>query len=150
MSRQKVKYRGAAICLALLTFLSSACLTMDLHYCQGEVKSFNLFGQAKSCQQMARTSQCKHHQKASSEKNSEEHDEDCCKNKTVRLQADDDHQLKFSQEKFQNLSKDFVIAFVSSFMLDECRVDGRIGKYTHYKPPLIFEDRAILHQTFLL
>ena len=41
--------RSLAIFMALLMFLTSAGLAIDVHYCQGELKSFSFYSKAQNC-----------------------------------------------------------------------------------------------------
>ena len=40
-------YRFIAIILAAVLFVTSVGITMDMHYCKGELKSISLFGKAQ-------------------------------------------------------------------------------------------------------
>ena len=61
MTTVNLKYRLLAFFMAALMFLTSAGFLVDFHYCQGELKSFNFFGKAPNCHEMAMSGSCAHH-----------------------------------------------------------------------------------------
>ena len=89
-------YRLIALMLAFLMFFSSAGFAMDMHFCQGKLKSVSFFGKAKTCHDMADNTMknCPHHKKMMAEKKGCSEDKNCCSNKTVHFQSDQDHQLQ--------------------------------------------------------
>ncbi len=137
-------YRSIALCLAALMFFTSLGITIDLHYCSGQLKTFSLTGKARSCHEIA---PCPHHQKAMPDDNDSSN---CCNNETVHIQADLD-QLTFSGDK---LTGDVLpaIALVAPITLQPIGQDIRTStpRYLHYKPPLLLRDIPVLVQSFLL
>ena len=51
--------RALSLSLAALMFTSSVSFSMDMHLCQGHIKSVSFFGKAKSCYPNEQSDQCK-------------------------------------------------------------------------------------------
>ena len=139
-----------ALALALMVLVSSMSYTIDFHYCQGQLKSFSLFGKAKNCHEMASKMPSCHHKKQVDEKPMacSEGDNNCCNNKTVYFESDFDEQIvNLDYLSLESLS--FVVAFKHSFS-DLYEVIKDVIPFAHYKPPLIQKDIPVLFESFLL
>lgn len=146
MVRSKT-YKIISLCLAFLIFFSSSGLTLDIHYCQGEMKRLNLFGTAKSCAEVSQmTKKCCSSISADDICGSNGDHKGCCNNKSFELDLDFD-----SAEVIANpiTDKQLVKAFVLSCFID-VRPSPSLHNYTNYYPPPLKRDIAILFQTFLL
>ena len=152
MKKNSFTYRTIALTLAFLMFFTSVGYTVDMHYCQGELKTFNLFGKAKTCHEMEQgKKECPHHKKmleASGEKEISQIEKDCCSNQTLYIQMDEEqqHQAKTALEANPSLPY-FAIAFVEIF-LKETLVETENPSYTHYQTPLIPMDIYVLLETY--
>jgi len=84
-------YQFSSLCLALLMFLTSIVGVVDIHYCGGHIKSFNFFGKAKACYEMATVKHCPNHppQKAVATTHNTDK-KNCCSNQSFLFQADQD------------------------------------------------------------
>lgn len=140
--------------MALMIFVSSVGITVDLHYCKGQFKTFSLFGKAKSCHEIGQgIKTCPHH-KAMTEKQqvAEKITEDkgCCSNKTLYLQADNDKNSQIADVLLNPVQLyHFAIAFVVAFQNTVALPTGILSNH-HYKPPLIHRDICVFFETFLL
>ena len=135
--------------MALVMFTTSVNYAIDMHYCQGKLKSVSFFGKAKNCHEMATSTSCPHHQKMKVESACSVDKKDCCSNKTVYFQADQD-QLTSSSDFAMNLElQQFVIAFVKVFFQNTF-IEKNNLKYTHHSPPFLSMDTYALFQVFLL
>ncbi len=136
--------------LAMAIFVSSISCAIDFHYCQGQLKSFNLFGKAKNCHEIAaKKASCPHHAKVKSESLACSRDKDCCTNKTVVLDSDVD--LQIVDSNVLKLNNQFFVAVPdrASFRVF-LESDQEVIPHARYKPPLILKDISILYDTFLL
>lgn len=139
-------------------FFTSVGFAMDMHFCQGNLKSVSFFGKAKTCHDMAGENEtpmkdCPHHKKMMAEKKGCSEDKDCCSNKTIQLQSDQDQKVQtndFVVNKQLKQLKQFVIAYVAVFFADNFDLQREAANFAHYKPPLIQRDIPVLNQTFLL
>ena len=137
--------------LALMVLVSSLSYNIDFHYCQGQLKSFSLFGKAKNCHEMAsKMASCHHHKEKSDDSSScSEEDNNCCNNETVHFESDFDE--KFLNIDYLNLiSQLFVVASKSSSFDDLFDKIKEVTPFAHYKPPLIQKDIPVLFESFLL
>ncbi len=152
MKSNKPTYRIIAGFLAILMFFTSAGLAVDMHYCQGQLKSFNLFGKAKNCHEMMKANaSCPHHQKMATalEDGCAEDEKDCCQNKTIFLEADQDQVQAVNSFVVDQSTQLFVAAFINTFF-NEVFIKKETPAFARYKPPLIVRDVPVIFQSFLL
>jgi hypothetical protein len=130
-------------------FLMSVGFSIDMHYCQGQLKSYSLIGKAKSCHSVDIKATCPHHQLVAKLKGSALDKKDCCSNKTLRFQL---HQVQKAHEAdyaFQNHVPALAVpAYIYSWTAPKW-TDSRPA-FVFYKPPLIPKDQIVLKQSFLL
>lgn len=137
--------------LALMVLVSSMSYTIDFHYCQGQLKSFSLFGKAKNCHEMASKMASCHHKKQVDEKSKccSKGENNCCNNKTIYFESEFDNQIiSLDYLKLESLS--FVVAFEHFSFKDLFEVIEDAIPHAHYKPPLIRKDIPVLFESFLL
>ena len=70
----------------------------------------------------------------------------CCQNEYQSLDVEDDFKPNF----VQTLNVDFVAAFVVAFFYLPLTSTEEKPQYANYSPPLIDQDRSVLHQVFLI
>lgn len=139
-----------AASLAALMLLTTVSISVDLHYCQGRIKSFNFAGKAKNCHEIAASRSCPHHASAKQEtaRGCCLQKKGCCSNKTLHAQL--------LQDRFQ-ASSDFKLGgngptlFIPTMAwASPVQESFPEPPYRNYKPPLIYRDIPILVQSFLL
>ena len=138
--------------MALLMFLTSTGLSIDMHFCGDHLKSFNLFGKAKNCYELTgmQPTKCKMSKDAAplttgcsmSKKN-------CCHNQSLNSKADLDANAEDGNFLTSTQLQHFVIAFAANFLQDQ-RIEPQKINFASYKPPLILRDIPVLIQSFLL
>ena len=150
MQQKSNTYRILAFSLAILMFFTSAGLSIDMHFCQGNFKSFSLIGKAKNCHELAQTSTCKHHKAPIQEETCEKTDKkDCCENRTLTLDSDQDQQIQTANFTLTKEIKQFVTAYIYAFHQDKI-TEEEVISFALYRPPLIQRDIPVLIQSFLL
>ena len=132
--------------------LSSTGFSIDLHCCQGQLKSFSLFGEAKSCHSQTDQGHCKQKKKtchAAFSSQNEASKKDCCSNKTIKVEKSDD--VKIETAEIPPFQVKFFTAFVQVFLLKK-KIDLNkvIIPHLNYVPPLLNKDIPVLIQSFLL
>ena len=139
--------------MAILMFVASTGLTIDLHYCKGRLKNMNLFGKAKSCHEKGKgMKNCPHHKKMMADdlegiSNSKK---GCCSSKTIHLHSDKDQQLQGNDAFVLSTQlKQFVIALVETF-LKSTFSETKAPRYAHYNPPVISRDIYALLESYLI
>ena len=147
-------YRLVALTLALLMFFTSVGFTMDMHYCQGKLKSFSLLGKAKNChEKAAKMANCPHHQKMTADTKQENgcsmDQKDCCQNRMLHVQADQDLQKPAIDFLHNHQLQQFVVAYVLTFFSNQIISTDTIA-FARYKPPLIPRDIPVLFESFLI
>lgn len=154
MNKISYTYRFIALTLAFLMLFTSVGFAVDMHYCQGKLKSVSFFGKAKTCHEMSDTASmknCPHHQKIMEQKEGCSIDKkDCCSNKTVYFQSDQDQQVQTSDFVVSKQLQQFVIAYVAAFFTNDFSIESDAVSFVLYKPPLISRDIYVLVQSFLL
>jgi len=140
--------------MAILVLVSSTGFSIDVHYCQGQLKSFSLLGKAKSCHQEVKKQHCKKHKKScqsalSNQEKLSSCKKNCCSNKTFKVESNDEakklQSLKLSQKQVQ-----FITVFVQVFLLEKTDLSRIILPHLNYIPPLMNKDIPVLIQSFLL
>ena len=140
--------------MAMLIFVSSTGFSIDLHFCKSQIKSFSLFGEAESCHQKAEKEHCKKQQKPcqAAQSNPDELgkcDKNCCSNKTIKVESNDEAKKLQSAELSQKRVK-FLTAFLQVFLLKKIDLSKIIVPHLNYIPPLLNKNIPILIQSFLL
>ncbi len=138
--------------MACLMLLSSTGFSIDLHYCQGNLKSFSLLGKAKSCHEISNSCKQKKmtcHASASKQDEVGKCKKDCCQNKSIEISPDVDRQ-KIPIEKLASSQSQFILAFVAAFVLEESSLWQCFIPHQNYVPPFLDKDIPILIQSFLL
>jgi len=147
-----LSHRIAAISMALLMLLSSTGFSMDVHYCQDQVKGISLFGTAKSCHDKQETPPCHQTKKTCHHKEdgiSKTDNDNCCHNETVIIEKSDLDATNTQIATFQDIQLEFVAAFITVYILNY-DVQTDYHRYAQYKPPLPDRDVQVLYQTFLI
>lgn len=147
-------YRLFALTMAFLMFFTSVGLSVDMHYCQGKLKTFNFFGKAKSCHDMGEgMKNCPSHakmKKANESDGSTINKKDCCSNKIFHFQSDQDQPSQVDNAiVLSSQLPYFVIAFVEIF-INSSVVETDKPSFALYKSPLIPRDIYVLLETYLL
>jgi len=146
-------YRSIALFMAVMLLFTTSGITMDMHFCQGKLKRINLFGKAKTCEEVAacmkkcgkKVKSC-HMQKVCVIDGDHK---GCCENEAILIDYDFD---SFAPIFVDDSTQDNQL-----FLYTECQqvfnmTDVMLNNpaYLNYKPPLIFQDLPVLHQVFLL
>ena len=150
--KTNLSYRIIALTMALLVFSTSVGFSIDMHFCQGQLKSTSIFGKAKNCHEMAKMAICPHHQKkmeAMDDESCKEDQKDCCNSKTILVQSDDDKQFQNSNLSLTNNQQQFLFAYVESFHFNQ-PIIATYSENEYYKPPLIQRNLPVLFQSFLI
>ena len=142
-----------ALFLLLIVVLSSMSFTIDGHYCNGELQNISILGKAPECQmanqEITKEVYCPVHKKMMTMPTSDEDINDCCENKTIFVDAEDDLKEQpinhVEVEQLQN----FVIAFVSVFYTKISIDQQSIQKFS-YQSPFIIRNIYALSEVFLL
>lgn len=135
--------------MALVMFATSVNLAIDMHYCQGQLKSVSFLGKAKNCHDIMAQSNCPHHQKKIQLEGCSNDEKDCCDNKTIHIQSDNDQINSGSKFIITQKLQHFVVAFVTTF-LQETPSIRNTQTYQFYKPPIVLKDILVHYQSFLI
>ncbi|MCB0523423.1 MAG: hypothetical protein H6576_03485 [Lewinellaceae bacterium] len=156
MHKTSLTYRITALLLAFSMFFSSKGFLVDMHYCRGTLKSVSFIGKARNCHDLARAashhkSGCRHHQKVVQKSSGCADDKNCCSNKTVHIQSDQDQQAPGYADLALSISfQPFVLYSPPTLSLGGLTPDRETLIFEHYKPPLIPRDIPVLMQSFLI
>jgi len=154
MSSNSIPYRVIAMTMALLMFFTSFGFSVDMHYCQGQLKTVNFFGKAKSCYEVGKgMKNCPNHADKNENVKSEgpaTNKKSCCNNNTVHFQNDQDQHNPIDNSVVVNSElQQFVFAFVSTFFSYSNTVSDQ-PVHADYRPPLIPRDIYVLLENFRL
>ena len=135
--------------MAIAVFVASTGLTLNGHYCKGELKSLKLMAKADNCHVLSVAS-C-HKSVAEEEKPGCKHllpIKDCCENFSEITKADSD----LVNPTFVDLDVDkpaSQFAFASTLQKRSFGQISNDNPYLNYKPPLILRDITVSCQVFL-
>lgn len=137
--------------MALLMFVTSTGLSIDMHFCGDHLKSFNLFGKAKNCYELAgmQPTKCEIPQEQTPTMGCSMSKKSCCHNQSLNLQADLAADTENGDFLISPELQHFVIAFAVTFLQDQ-QIEPQKVNHSPYKPPLIARDIPVLIQSFLL
>lgn len=146
--------------MTFLMLFSSVGFSLDVHYCGGGIKDVSFFGKANECEMMKEvvveeshaccTNKSKTVVSHCSKNSSDEllSKGKCCSNESFMLQSIEDGQTSDSYEMTSvNLT------FITLFILNKAllfETESNVVNYSLYRPPLIYYDAIIQHQSFLI
>ena len=137
-----------------MMFFSSVGYSVNMHYCQGQLKSFSFIGKAKTCHDMTESSpmkNCPHHAKMLLQKKGcALNKKDCCQNKTLLIQCDVEKQVQLSGFTLGNEMQQFVLAYFTTLIFGDVLFAEETNLVAKYLPPLIARDIPVLFESFLL
>ncbi|MGB2129730.1 MAG: HYC_CC_PP family protein [Flavicella sp.] len=150
-------YKAISFCLAFWVLLSSIGISLDMHFCRGELKSVRLFGYADSCHTLKVKTQnktncakslkiCNHKIHAISNTVKKRI---CCKNERIDFVTHDFLQKDFLF-KITFLKEFYYRVFSSYFSCIEKTFQFIPIPFLNYKPPNLFKDISVFVQSFLL
>ncbi len=143
-------YRFLAVTMAFIMLSTSVSFAVDLHFCQGKLKSVSLLGEAKTCHEKQDKVMvaCPKHgtmmvdaATCGSDKNG------CCQNKSLQIESNQDEVLPVSNKIAQVQLQNFALAYAATFY--SYPSTSVTPDYQEYKPPLILRDIPVLIQCFL-
>jgi len=147
-------YRLFSLVMAVLLFISSSGISMDMHFCQGKLKRVSFIGSAKTCAEMA--AMMKH---CSSKKGKSCHNgakscsadgthKGCCENESLSFDLDIDN-IDIQNFNSSVLEIDFNV--LSKFQLVSIpNLQIKLLQFEEYIPPLSRKDLTVLYQSFLI
>lgn len=131
----------ATLFLASLVLIASIGVTVNLHFCAGQVQSIALFVKAKPCEDL--TKPCHgiaHHSKKNG----------CCEEGSIILKSKETTaEVKATTQVIPSFNLITVILPVLYSILD-LDSSAAAPRYAHYKPPMIEHDITVFVQSFLI
>jgi len=133
--------------LAFLVFVTSTGLAVDVHYCQGHIKTVNVFGKAKGCSDLEMIVRSCAHQDENTAGDTLGRRK-CCENAMQYFQP---NQNQFSQSSNSVSSVHAQFHPVQSVVVTYTNliVDHQTSVFSCYKPPPLQRDIPVLLQNFL-
>jgi len=136
--------------MAVLLMVNTSGLTMDMHFCQGDLKRVNLLGKAKSCAEVtACMKKCgKELPACHKDKASDGDHDDCCANDQVAFDMDFDSGLAYIADFETN---NYVAPLAASEVFKNLN-SQKLGHHlaTLPIPPLIRRNTFAILQTYRL
>jgi len=142
--------RALSLALVMLMVTSSVSFSMDLHLCQGHIKSVSLFGEAKACYPNEQLEHCGHQICTRDiDKHTSISKKPCCINDTLIFQSlEYQASLDLTKQDKPILPNLFgIIASRSFIQLDLSRCS--FHQFYPHQPPLPQRNTIILFQHFL-
>ena len=155
MYRSRNTYRLLPLTMAFLMLFTSVGFSMDLHYCQGHLKSISLIGKAKNCHELQAQSTSDHCKKAKASCNhtgeslTQKEADGCCNNKTVTI-VDLDEDFFISDGNLEYNTLNIIAINLDQSHIDAIVVNHDVDAYLHYKPPETHKDFQSYFQIFII
>lgn len=141
--QKRVIYRNIALIMAVLVAFSSFGYSVDLHFCQGNLKGFNFFGEAQSCHQ--KMAKCPNHKNEIADQPTN----DCCKNLSLNIEKLDQDGLVLDLD-FTTLEYKLSAVHIISSMSSLQNSKQANKKIQLRAPPLTSREFYVLYESFLL
>lgn len=130
----------SAIVMAFVVLLSTMSFTISQHYCGGEIVDSALFSKVDACSMDM--------QKTSSENDSCDNDNNCCKDIIKHIEGQSDLKVDFSSLNYEQ--QVFVAFFVYSYINLFEGLKENIIPFKYYTTPFLVTDILVLDQVFLI
>lgn len=138
-----------SLTMAFLLLVSSSGISMDVHFCQGKFKRANIFGKAKTCEQVNDCiRKCGKVIKSCHADGQDGDHKGCCENQSFELDFDFDA-FDNSSADINTIQKQFLTTFTYTFVQNLVPKKGN-PKFTTYIPPPLEKDITVLFQVFRL
>ena len=140
--RNRIWFRFLCASQGVLFLLFSMGLSLDVHYCQGNIKSIGIYTTAEKCSNEMETLNCIDHSDPAITKTP------CCSNKHFSYQSGD-------AENTSNLvniqaSPSVTIIQSSDCLKTDVLLLEDVMSFNDKDPPLVVKDLNILYDTFLI
>jgi hypothetical protein len=123
----------ANVSMVVILMIATMGVTLNKHYCMGQLRNVSLFQQVASCEEgMGMSGEM-----------------DCCEDVTQEFKVEDFNKVKIDVKTDTN----FNLLAVFTFVLIDYElvgIDTNDANYLSYIPPLIEKDIPILLQSFLI
>ncbi|NNC94077.1 MAG: hypothetical protein HKN92_00840 [Chitinophagales bacterium] len=149
MRKRRLTYQISCLLLAMLTMAITASVSVNAHYCQGQLKNVSLLGKAKACESDAQLVHCeKKNTNCKKKLINSECEKGCCDTEQVILESPDD--LIQSEVVSFNYELSELISYVTTPEEKAKVISFPKPEYLNFKPPLSGKRLLLLHQTFLI
>ncbi|HCE54250.1 MAG: hypothetical protein APF83_07430 [Lutibacter sp. BRH_c52] len=132
----------SAIVLAFVVLFSTMSFTISEHYCGGDLVDSALFSKVDICNMDM------YMQKTSSENDSCDNNNNCCKDIIKHIEGQSDLKVDFSSLNFEQ--QVFVASFTYAYLNLFEGLAVNIIPFKYYTPPLLITDIHVLDQVFLI
>ena len=125
--------------MALVVLFSTMSFTVNMHYCGDNLVETAIFKKAKGCgmeMQSPSTKDC-----SITKKN-------CCSDKQVLLDGQDELKLNFDTLSFEQ--EQFIASFVYTYINLFEGLDKNVSSYEEYKSPLVVRQIFKIDETYLI
>ncbi|WP_338359237.1 HYC_CC_PP family protein [Yeosuana marina] len=131
-----------AFSLAALILLSTSSFTVDMHFCCDKLVDMAILGKAKVCTEKIQK------KKETSKQCTTLQEKDCCSNQSFVKTGD--YTIKKANTKLEAETIIFLNTFFYVYVNLFEGLDKNIAPFKQYRPPLLFKDVQVLHETFLI
>lgn len=130
----------SSVILAFLMLISTFSLTIEKHFCEGDLVDISYFGKTEGC-----TGEGGEH----CDLTSVIEESDCCKDEVQQIDGQKELQ-KSSEERIELKQQQFIIAFVSSYNNLFSVLERQIVPHKNYFSPSLVSDIQVLHEVFII
>jgi hypothetical protein len=152
-------YRHLSLCLALLLFVSSSGMSLDMHFCGDQLQRINAFGKAKTCAEVQAShaacqakakSCCSTKRQAKQHCSSTTHSKNCCSNSSIDLDYQFDSIIDGSILKETSIEFSKILFTHAEPYETKVNSNKKTLHHHNYKPPNLLEDKVVSFGNFRL
>ena len=137
--KNRFSHKLMAVLMTIVVFLSTMSVTLDMHYCEGNLVQTTVFHKGKGCGM---------EEKNPSSEGSLVFKKKCCEDKLTIIEAQNEIQQQLSNTSFQQQT------FFVNINFDEINVfQGLVyfvPFYQQYRPPLVIKEIYKIDETYLI
>ncbi|SOE22903.1 hypothetical protein SAMN06298216_3304 [Spirosomataceae bacterium TFI 002] len=141
-----LSHRITAFALAMLILMVSTGFTIDIHFCQNQIKGISFSGKAKTCHEIKKSAAC---HKNSDDKSYKKKKDNCCHNENISVEKSEFDAVSLEVSSLPYFELAFQPVSTNTFVFNNS-IGFQTSVFVPYKPPLPDKDVLVLYQTFLI
>jgi hypothetical protein len=128
--------------LAVSILFTTSSFTVDMHFCCNKLVDMAILGKAQACKDKVQNKDFPFKKCATFQ------EKGCCSSQSFLKTGDDI--IKKANNELQTEDIVFLKTFFYTYINLFEGLDDNVVPFKHYRPPLLFKDIQILHETYLI
>ena len=131
---KEIVLKHISVFMAFLVMLSTVSVTIEKHYCGGDLIDVGVFEEAEKC---------------SMEMTAKSVVKSCCEDVVDIVEGQDELKITLFED-LDLKQQEFIIAYLITFVDPFENLPEQIVPFKHYNPPKLFKDIHVLDEVFLI